>query len=648
MRRMNVLALSGLVALGVAAMAVPHRPASADTGFRVVDETGRPIAGAAVRTGAPGPGLLRHFVAADGYYPAVHTARAGEALADVVLVARAPERRLLVFAGDAMLARRYFEPRAGEPVLVRRDRIAEDGRRLLAHVRPYLELADVASVNLETQLSSAPLTDRLPKSVTFWSPAELAGLLQESGVDYVALGNNHTFDYGDEGVAATLEALAGTTLGHSGMGHDEATARAPYRTAVDGSPYAFLSYVGWAGTFEPSQVAAGEKGGAALGNGPVFREDLGALDAGTVTVLQHHSGLEYAEEPALTERTALMTAIDAGADVVIGHHAHVLQGLDVYRDRLVAYSMGNFLFDQYFPSTQLGMLLYVWMDGDTLHRAEVVPLDINGYVPTPATGSYRYAVLNRVARLSYLNGLCLEPSGAHAAYRSTSACGRNAVAAPDGTGVPLALWQAGASPLSPVRVDGGDRQYRVGIDLMPRGDFETAGLYGTSDRTWLGADGTRIRVAADGKDSAALHVTAPGGETVRTGMKVFERAYRPSTPATLSGRVRADGAVEVRFLLQRRRPDDRLADALLDGPVEEIGRIVPDGNWAAFSFDHALPRVSTRSVRLLIEVTGTEEAGGRVSLDDLAWVEWRTPWIDAARGTAPPAFGTHLQTRPRP
>ena len=128
----------------------------------------------------------------------------------------------MLFAGDAMLARRFLAPRADEPALVRREHVQQDGRMLFDAIAPYIRLADFASVNLETQLSEREPDERLPKSVTFFSPTALAGLLEEAGFDYVALGNNHTYDYRDAGLISTLEALQKTGLAYSGAGLDEA------------------------------------------------------------------------------------------------------------------------------------------------------------------------------------------------------------------------------------------------------------------------------------------------------------------------------------------------------------------------------------------------------------------------------------------
>ena len=665
-RVLATLAVAGL-ALGSIASADPVRVHG-----RVVDEAGVAITGASVLVlqdshdvGADGeftfefdsPTTVSVRIEAPGYYTFLHTLHRSdfvtgrpELVPDIELVEKKPGRILMAFAGDAMLSRRYFEPRASEPTLVRRASVLDDGKKLLAHVRPYIELADFASVNMETQLSNEALTNRVPKSVTFYSPAELAELLQWAGFDYVALGNNHLYDYRDAGVRSTLEALQATELVYSGAGVNEEEARRPASVDIDGRDHRFLSYVGWPGTFEPSQVAAGSKGGAALGNTAVIGEDLAELPADSVSVLQFHAGLEYAETPALSERTTLRQAITDGADIAIGHHPHVLQGFEIYRNRLIAYSLGNFLFDQYHYTTQLGMLLYVWMDGDKLHRAEAVPLHINGYLPTPATGLFRYAILTRLARLSDPS-VCMRPSGFHAVVDSCDGKPRTTttVTVDDSVGsTPVHVGSLGASPLQALTIKSKDRPYRLGLDLLGRGDFEYARLYGAHDRTWIEARNASLKTG----DNNLLEIRVPAGApTVRSGMKVFERVFTLSNPATVSGRIKADGHVRVRFLLQRRRAMDTLEDALVGGPIRQIGAWEGSStDWADFSLDYNQPRVATHSVRFLIDVVdiSEEKSGATVSLDDLAWVEWQTPWIGPDDVNMDAEFATHLVLHSKP
>lgn len=638
---------------------------------RIVDESGHAVDGVSLQVRGESlvvspdgafalsldtPMTVLLEISAPGYFSFAHTLHRSDfvpgqaaTVPTIELVQKKPGRVLMVFAGDSMLSRRYFEPRSGEPILVRQDSIIADGRKLLQHVRPYIELADYASVNLETQLSADELDNPVPKSVTFYSPVELARLLEWAGFDYVALGNNHMFDYRDEGLEATFDALENTELDYSGAGFDEVQAREPARVNIEGQEHWFLSYVGWRGTFEPNQVAGQSKGGATLASANVIATTLDELPQDSTAVLQLHAGLEYAATPALTERTMLRQAVVEGADIAIGHHSHVLQGFEIVDDRLIAYSLGNFLFDQYHYTTQLGMLLYVWMDGDTLHRAEAVPLHINGYVPTPATGLFRHAVLTRLARLSDTSA-CMHASGFHAVVESCDDGARktNKVAIPASLGdMPVHARDLGASPLAPLSVDAADRRYRLGLDLLRRGDFEYARLYGAHDRTWLESRHASLKTG----DNNRLEIRVPAdGETVRTGLKVFERVFTLSNPATVSGQMKVEGNVRIRFRLQRRRSTDSLAEALANGPIADIAVTEQSSSdWQPFSFDYSQPRVATRSVRLLIDVEdiSAEQRGATVSLDDLAWVEWQTPWRDGDSDLKP-EYATHVQLQPQP
>jgi hypothetical protein len=148
-----------------------------------------------------------------------------------------------------------------------------------------------------------------------------------------------------------------------------------------------------------------------------------------------------------------------------------------------------------------------------------------------------------------------------------------------------------------------------------------------------------------------LQIDVPKNKVVRTGMKVFECTFTLSNPTTVRGRVHTDGAATVRFLLQRRRMDDSLSEALESGPTSAVGGLrVKRAGWHEFAFDFDQPRVSTRSVRLLIDIR--DDSGRRngttVLFDDLAWVEWRTPWMDGGDNEADTVFATHVQFKAFP
>ena len=332
----------------------------------------------------------------------------------IEVVAKRPGRVELIFGGDVMMGRRYLKPRWNEPQLVRDDHRAADMEGLIDAMKPYFQSADYAAINLETILAENEPIEHAPKSVVFYTHPQILEALKSLGVDYVSLGNNHTYDYLDQGLDATLAALRSSGLGFSGAGIDEQSALAPFRTSIKGQDYAMLGYVGWKGRVTPNQVARGKKGGAALGsintiNKAVAKESA----AGRVVVVQYHGSREYSEGPTEITEERLKAAVDAGADLVVGHHPHVTHGLELYNGKLIAYSLGNFLFDQFFYETHAAYALKVWMDGEDFYRAEVIPIHVKAYRSQPAMADVRRHILQRVFAFSAERGTYLRMSGGH-------------------------------------------------------------------------------------------------------------------------------------------------------------------------------------------------------------------------------------------
>jgi len=677
-----------VVALTVSAATV--QAAALELTGRVNDDAGRPLAGATVdvngvtaRSGADGRFALRVEnadiyllrYAADGHYAVLHSysplefdwwsgppADEAVALPDVSLVARAPGRVMLAFGGDTMMGRRYSDPYPGEPVLLRPGSRLADARALLRHMKPYLEAAEFASVNLETQVMATRPEGKAPKSYTFFTPPEAVVALRDAGVDYVTLGNNHTNDYLATGLAATLDALNSAGLPFSGAGMTEADALAAHHARIGDAPFSFLGYVGWAGNFSPNQVAMGaDKSGAAFGTtenvvATVRREAA----AGRLPVIQYHGSREYTDEPTLATETRLKRAIDEGAVLAIAHHPHVVQGFEIYRDRLIAYSMGNFLFDQFHYATQYSYMLWVWLDDGRLHRAEVVPIHLQGYTPMPATDTVRRKVLRRTAALSARRGVRLEASGGHGVIRNDAAAPADTARVadlPDPHPDEPAIRALQALPWHrpPVLLANGGEptvRYRLGMNLLPTGHFESYPLHGSPDRSWIEDGAQTVTVTGDapsGRRAMRLDLPAGGGAG-RIGMRTFEYTFEPGTPTTFFVRGRFSGPATVTAYQQwRGRNDDRL-DALANNRLRPIGRreVAADG-WQELRFDFDSPRVSAISYRVLLEIEPADTARDQTAwFDDLALIEWLTPPLDA--GLLPPhveaAWASHVELIP--
>ena len=612
-------------------------------------------------------------ITAEGYYPIRHTfdvqeleslQTGGRALPPITLVAKKAGRVMLAFGGDVMMARRFSTPREGEKVLIRGDHKAADTRDIVKHIKPYFDVADFGSVNLESQVIAERPQGSSTKSITFFSPPETVDTLAWAGIDYVTLGNNHTYDNLKEGLVSTLDILAGSTLGFSGAGLNEQQALAAYRTSISGVPYSFLGYVGWKGGGRPHQAAEGSnKGGAALGSLENIMDSVGReAGQGQTTVVQYHGSLEYSEEPTLVTEQKLKSAIDRGADIAIAHHPHVVQGFEIYKDRLIAYSLGNFIFDQYYYGPQFSYMLYVWMDGEKFHRAEIVPLYIKGYKPTPAVGIVRSAVLKRVATLSARRNVSLGYSGGHGVITRTKP------QVPQKVKLPVALKAdseqelllsldhcAASQFVTGLTSLDGDVQYRLGQELLRRGDFENFDSFEAPERGWLpqndgsGAEGQTVY-----QGRQAFKVTADDGQkTSIFGMKVFTRIYKPGNPMTFAGQVFGVAGTTLDFYLQVRPTRWGLKKSLASGPKQHLGSLMATGDgWQKFALDFNTPRVGVHSFRILVEASAPKDQpeGDKVDplyYDDVALIQWQTAYRQSAGGQEIPAPNriTHMGLR---
>jgi poly-gamma-glutamate synthesis protein (capsule biosynthesis protein) len=275
-------------------------------------------------------------------------------------------------------------------------------------VAGLLQNADVTIANLESALTNRGVEQI--KAYTFRVDPRFAGGLTQAGIDVVSLGNNHTADYGPEGVEDTIAALDAAGVANSGAGMDEASARRPAFVDAEALRIAFLSYTD---IFENTFAGPGSAG-VALATVDAIGADVRAARAqADVVVVSLHFGIEYTDAPQASQQQLARAAIDAGALLVLGSHPHTLQGWEHYGDGLIAYSLGNFIFDlDEEDLTNLGRrafdtaVLYVTLSsGGVIDvRAEPVTIDPNENRPRPATVEEAAAILTRIDELNALAG----------------------------------------------------------------------------------------------------------------------------------------------------------------------------------------------------------------------------------------------------
>jgi poly-gamma-glutamate capsule biosynthesis protein CapA/YwtB (metallophosphatase superfamily) len=251
----------------------------------------------------------------------------------------------LVFGGDCMFAGAYAAD------------VGTDMDRAFSAL-PMLKEADLAVINLE-----GPLTlrgEKVPKPFNFRMPPATTRILTGAGVDVACIANNHVFDYGPDGLFDTISYLDSAGIAHVGAGRNEREAYAPAVFALGGVKVGLLAFYG--GGEAPGAI--GSTPGVARRELPRIRRSITALrDSVDYLIVVLHWGTEKEILPDPGQQSLARSIIDAGADAVIGHHPHVLQGIEVYGKGVIAYSLGNFIFGGNSRSTYDTGLLEIRLGG---------------------------------------------------------------------------------------------------------------------------------------------------------------------------------------------------------------------------------------------------------------------------------------------
>jgi len=291
------------------------------------------------------------------------------------------------------------------------------GAALFAKVRSLFRAADIGFVNLETPVSTRG-TRNTQKSVTFRSsPALIPGLVS-SGINVVSLANNHALDCGSVPLLDTIHYLDSAGIAHTGAGANLKAARAPAILSTAAGKVAVLAFT----DIIPAGFPAGTGRAGVSPTRPDRQAMLAAIRAAakkaTYVIVSFHWGIEYTGQANSEQRSLAHAAIDAGADLVLGAHPHVLQGLELYHNKLIAYSLGDFVFDHYSQPTGETIVLQVKLSPAGKPSFTCVPVYLNDStgVPSPVTGSEANSILTRLTALSGKLGVRLSRSGSTAVF----------------------------------------------------------------------------------------------------------------------------------------------------------------------------------------------------------------------------------------
>jgi poly-gamma-glutamate capsule biosynthesis protein CapA/YwtB (metallophosphatase superfamily) len=302
----------------------------------------------------------------------------------------------LAFAGDV-----NFENRTA--------RLLKHPETAFGPITSVLGKADFTALNLETSVTSRGAPQ--PKTYHFRTSPVAFTALRDAGVNLVTMANNHVLDFGLTGLADTLAAAKASGLPYVGIGTNAGAAWAPYVTTIKGTKVAFIG-VSQVTELASSWVATNSRAGEA--NAINLRRTLAAVRAArrlaSVVVVFMHWGTEGQSCPDSNQIGLAPKLAAAGATIIVGAHAHMLQGSGWLHHTFVAYGMGNFLWWEHSYSTATGVLEL------TLHprrplTARFVPAIVSATgQPIPLTGAAARRALQHYASLRSCAQLTAAPS----------------------------------------------------------------------------------------------------------------------------------------------------------------------------------------------------------------------------------------------
>lgn len=279
-----------------------------------------------------------------------------------------PKKISLGFVGDIMLDR-------GTKTNIEKHR---SGNYIFAFekMKGYLKNFDILFGNLE-----GPISDKgtLAGSIySFRMEPRSAKSLKEAGFDILSVANNHMGDWGKVAMKDTFQNLKDAGIIYSGGGDNKEEAYEAKNISAGDTKIAYLSF----SEFGKGYLEAGESApGIAIISDEKLKVGIEKAKAeNDIVIVSFHFGDEYKKEPNDYQKTIARKAIDYGADLVVGHHPHVAEPIEKYKDRYIAYSLGNFVFDQYFSKeTMEGLVLKATVENKKITEVSSDKTVINEY-----------------------------------------------------------------------------------------------------------------------------------------------------------------------------------------------------------------------------------------------------------------------------
>lgn len=257
------------------------------------------------------------------------------------------------------------------------------------NVKDIFEADDLTIVNLETTLTKA--NKKADKKFRFKADPSYVEILKSGNIEAVSIANNHTLDYLEKGYKDTLKTLEEAEVGYFGYEH-------AYITEIRDTKIGVLGYYYMKNNKEQKKE---------------IKQAISQLknDGIDLVIVMFHWGIERDYWPSSVQKGISRVAIDSGADLVLGSHPHVLQGIEEYKGKQIVYSLGNFCFGGNKNPKDKDTMIYIhkfnFKNGELISQDyEVIPCSIssvsnrNNYQPTPLKGKEKKRVINKIKKYS--------------------------------------------------------------------------------------------------------------------------------------------------------------------------------------------------------------------------------------------------------
>ncbi|MEB3342322.1 CapA family protein [Okeania sp.] len=590
------------------------------------------------------------------------------------LVKRTESKTRFLFGGDVAMGRRFLDPEEKTPrnkippnnpdALIQASHPQNGSAKVLEGLQPLFQnnFSDFRSVNLETPVLDHPKTPHWAKPYSFFTLPESVEQLYKLGVNYVALGNNHLWDYLASGLTTTIENLQHIGLAYSGAGLTPTTAQEPYRLNLGNTEYSLFSFSSIAGDRypEPLQFVATEnQGGAADLRDIATVENLIAQEKnqGRFPIVQLHAGTEYTFAPTSYVENLMDKVANAGAGLIVGHHPHLPQGLGFRHGVPLFYSLGNLVFDSDRLETFLELVALVDVQSEEVTKLQVIPIYLEDYRPQIIGGDLANRFIRRIGEFSrdgvlvypYLNRGSVSLTGVDKSNISIKKYSFDVPVMINENGWALVDLRAIApSEASLYQVQAStDEIYQIslGRDLMIFGEVEDWDIDSEVQ------DINRWGVSQKGKTSFACHQGAHRGTTgiclersaknhqiavtqFRERIRVFgDASDRPKKDLTLVGYVKGENAGSIQLKVRYRASEGEQAfgdEIIFTHPGHTF-------DWEPIVVDLSVPKDrkleqvvnpkkdNPRALMLWLRHYPPQKGKGIAMFDDLACVSWEKP-----------------------